>query len=304
MMFGWRPRRALAGPCWLALPLLVLAVAPSLAEVSSETRLVALTEDARLLIFPATAPERAEVVAIQGPGDPFCGIDYRPSDGRLYGVTTASEVYTIDPESGATELVSTLTRPFDGEGRSGVDFTPLADRLRLLSHDGQNLRINVDVGATAIDGPLVYAPGDPSHGERPEIAATAYTKNLPGTPATEMFDIDSGLDLLVRQEPPNDGILYTVGPLGVDFPTRAGFEIISGPGGRETAYAAFGGQLYHIDLQSGRATRAGRIGPAGPAPGPSGGPEPETGAGSPAAEPSGKIVGLTWIGPKPAEPGS
>jgi hypothetical protein len=238
-----------------------------------DVRLAALTEDGRLLVFSATAPEAATARVVRGSGDPLSGIDYRPANRLLYGVTTASEVYTIEPETGAAELVSTLTRPFDGETRSGVDFTPLADRLRLVSHDGQNLRINVEVGATAIDGPLVYSTGDPNHGERPEIAAVAYTKNLAETPATEMYDVDSRLDILVRQEPPNDGILYTVGPLGVDFPVKAGFEIVSDPSGAEVAFAAFRDQLYRIDLATGRAVRAGTIG------------------GSP-----GEIIGLTWVG--------
>ncbi len=33
--------------------------------------------------------------------------------------------------------------------RSGVDFTPQLDRLRLTSSDGRNLRVNVAIGATA-----------------------------------------------------------------------------------------------------------------------------------------------------------
>jgi trimeric autotransporter adhesin len=283
MTLGWRRRawRALAGSlAVLALTTWAAAQDPEAPPrdpappASPALRLAALTEDGRLLLFSTANPEQVTARTLEGPGDPFCGIDYRPADRRLYGVTTASEIYTIDPETGATELVSTLTRPFDGETRSGVDFTPLADRLRLVSHDGQDLRINVDVGATAIDGPLVYTTGDPNHGERPEIAAVAYTKNLPGTAATEMYDIDSGLDILVRQEPPNDGILHTIGPLGVDFPVKAGFEIVSEPSGAETAFAAFRDELYRIDLQTGRATRAGRVG------------------GSP-----GEIVGLSWVGP-------
>jgi trimeric autotransporter adhesin len=244
------------------------AVAPA------QGRLAALTADGRLLVFSTSRPEEAQVRTIDGPGDPFCGIDLRPANGRIYGVTTASEIYTIDPETGATELQSTLTRPFDGEMRSGVDFTPLADRLRLVSHDGLNLRINVEVGATALDGPLVYAPGDPSHGQRPEIAAVAYTKNRPQAPATEMFDIDSNLDILVRQEPPNDGILHTVGKLGVDFPVEAGFEIVTEADGIETGWAAFGDRLFRIDLTTGRATPAGTIGGA-----------------------PGGIVGLSSVGP-------
>src|SRR5262245_45453599 len=255
MTLGWRRRARWLLACSFSLApgaharAAEPAVLPTFDRATAEdVRLGALTEDGRLLIFSAAAPEKVEVKTIEGVPDPLCGIDERPANGLLYGVTTASEVYTIDPATGAAQLVSTLTRPFDGGMRSGVDFTPLADRLRLVSHDGQNLRINVDVGATAIDGPLVYAPGDPNHGERPEIAGVAYTKSLPVTAATEMYDIDSHLDILVQQEPPNDGILRSIGPLGVDFPVLAGFEIVSGSDGSERAFAAFRDQLYRIDL--------------------------------------------------------
>lgn len=241
-------------------------------------RLVALTGDGRLIVFRADRPEEAAVRVPTGLDDVLCGIDYRPSDGRLYGVTVSSEIWTIDAESVAARRVSTLTRPFDGEARSGVDFNPATDRLRLVGGEGQNLRVNVDVGATAVDGALAYRAGDRNFGARPAIAAVAYTRNLPGTALTEMFDIDHALDVLVRQDPPNDGQLETIGSLGVDFPALAGFEIVSSPDGREDAYAAFGDGLYAIDLARGAATAIGRIGGA-----------------------PGAIVGLTQLGGTPAK---
>ncbi len=240
--------------------------------------LAALTADGRLLVFRADRPGEATVRVPTGLDDVLCGIDRRPSDGRLYGVTTSSEICTVDSGSGAVHRVSTLTRPFDGEARSGVDFNPATDRLRLVGGEGQNLRVNVDVGATALDGALAYRAGDRHFGARPAIAAVAYTRNLPGTALTEMFDIDHALDVLVRQDPPNDGQLETIGPLGVDVPALAGFEIVSSPDGREDAYAAFGDGLYAIDLASGAATLLGRIGGA-----------------------PGAIVGLTQLGGAPAK---
>lgn len=274
-----RPRWILSLVVWLAALAPLSAAEPSpAASTPEDVQLVALTADGRLIVFPAARPAEASVRTPRDLGDPLCGLDYRPADGLLYGVTTASEVYTIDPASGATRLVSTLTRPFDGETRSGVDFTPAADRLRLVGGEGQNLRVNVDIGATALDGPLTYRSGDPNFGARPAIAAVAYTKNSPGTALTEMFDIDYELDVLVRQEPPNDGILETIGPLGVDFPALAGFEIVTAADGRESAYAAFGDGLYAIDLESGRATELGEIG------------------GTP-----GEIVGLTRLPAAPAK---
>lgn len=248
------------------------------AHAPQDLVLVALTADGRLILFPAERPGEATVRVPAGLDDVLCGIDDRPSDGRLYGVTTSSEIYTVDAGSGATHRVSTLTRPFDGEARSGVDFNPATDRLRLVGGEGQNLRVNVDVGATAVDGALAYRAGDRNFGARPAIAAVAYTRNLPGTALTEMFDIDHALDVLVRQDPPNDGQLETIGPLGVDFPALAGFEIVSSPDGAEHAYAAFGDGLYAIDLASGAATALGRIGGA-----------------------PGAIVGLTHLGVAPAK---
>lgn len=248
------------------------------ARAPQDLVLVALTADGRLIVFRADRPGEATVRVPAGLDDVLCGIDRRPSDGRIYGVTTSSEIYTVDADGGAARRVSTLTRPFDGEARSGVDFNPATDRLRLVGGEGQNLRVNVDVGATALDGALAYRAGDRNFGARPAIAAVAYTRNLPGTALTEMFDIDHALDVLVRQDPPNDGQLETIGPLGVDFPALAGFEIVSSPDGREDAYAAFGDGLYAIDLASGAATALGRIGGA-----------------------PGAIVGLTQLGVAPAK---
>ena len=71
------------------------------------------------------------------------------------------------------------------------------------------------------------------------IAATAYTNDVADAQTTEMFDLDSAHDLLVRQDPPNDGILITVGPLGVHVPPEAGFEIVTGDAGGNRAFAAF-----------------------------------------------------------------
>jgi hypothetical protein len=225
-----------------------------------DVTLVALTADGRMIVFRADRPAEVAVRGVTGIDDPLCGIDYRPSNGLLYGVTTSNEVVTIDAATGIAQRVSTLTKPFGGETRSGVDFNPATDRLRLVAAEGQNLRVNVDVGATAVDGPLVYRSGDPGFGSRPAIAGVAYTKNIPGSALTEMFDIDYARDTLVRQEPPNDGVLQTVGALGVDAPPLAGFEIVSGEGGREDAYAAFGDTLYAIDLATGQARELGRIG--------------------------------------------
>jgi hypothetical protein len=88
----------------------------------------------------------------------------------------------------------------------------------------------------------------------------AYTNSIPATPVTKTFDIDSNLDVLVLQEPPNDGVLATVGPLGIDFGPMGGFDILTDGSGGDHAFAASGSTLYTIDLGTGAATTLGTIG--------------------------------------------
>jgi hypothetical protein len=236
----------------------LLAVAVAGAPAAAAPTLVALGEDGMLLVFDADRPATVRRVQPDA-GARLVAVDMRPADGRLYGVDVANDLHRIDPESGQATLVATLTVPFDGDVRSGADFNPQADRLRLVSGDGQNLRVNVTLGAAAVDRPLAYAGSDPHAGRRPRITAAAYTDNVKDAATTRLFEIDAELDVLVVQEPPNDGVLVTIGPLGVDFGPLGGFDVVS-EGGAEVAYAASGSTLYRVDLASGRATALGTIG--------------------------------------------
>ena len=222
--------------------------------------LLALCDDGSLLAFRLDRPAEVRRVAPQGVSGRLIGIDRRPADGVLYGVSTTNDVYRIDPASGQATKVSSLTVPFDGEVHSGVDFNPQADRLRLVSRDGQNLRVNVTLGATAVDGPLRYRDGDPGAGTRPHVTAAAYTHNVPDAPDTKLFEIDAARNVLVLQDPPNDGVLVTIGPLGVDFGPTGGFDIVTDAAGKDEGYAASGASLYAIDLGTGAARSLGTIG--------------------------------------------
>jgi hypothetical protein len=249
------------------LPLLILLAilaggAGHAASADPPPTLVALADDGTLVVFRADRPGTARPVRPVGLGGRLVGIDTRPADGHLYGLTAASDLYRVDPASGRCTAVSTLTVPFDGEARSGVDFNPQVDRLRLVSAAGQNLRVNVDLGATAVDAALAYAPGDANAGKRPRITAAGYTHAVAGAPTTRLLEIDADLDVLVVQDPPNDGVLRTVGPLGVDFGPLGGLDVVTDTAGVDHAYAASGATLYAVDLESGRATVLGTIGTA------------------------------------------
>ena len=73
--------------------------------------MIALTDDGALVVFRPGETTGRRVVPT-GVSGRLAGIDRRPADGKLYGVT-ATDVYTLDVASGAATLVSTLTVPLD-----------------------------------------------------------------------------------------------------------------------------------------------------------------------------------------------
>ena len=188
---------------------------------------VGLTSDQRLVCFREHRPDRArdigDVTGLVG-DTRLVGIDFRPATGELYGLGDAGGVYTIDSSTAVATPKSTLSVPLEGTS-FGVDFNPTVDRLRIISDTGQNLRVNVDTGAALVDTALAYpAPGGPGVG----VTGNAYTNNDadPNT-GTTLFDIDSMLDQLVIQAPPNAGTLNLTGKLTVDTSPAVGFDIYS-----------------------------------------------------------------------------
>ncbi len=192
------------------------------------------------------------------------GIDFRPSNKMLYGVTNQSRIYTINTMTGTATPVGTLTTALAGEN-FGVDFNPVPDRLRITNDTDQNLRANPADAANVVDKPLVFAATDANAGKNPTVAASAYTNNFAGTKATTLYNIDHTLDALMTQNPPNDGVLNTLGQLGVRVTGNAGFDIVWSS---ETNFAIAALQtegekaskLYSVDLKTGAATLIGKIG--------------------------------------------
>lgn len=232
-----------------------------------------LTDGGRIVAFrPATPNTLTADVALAGlnANETVVGFDFRPRDGLLYGITSAARIVSIDAATGVTTVKATLaadpadtSQPYAGMVGSmfAVDFNPVADRLRVISDRGQNLRINVDTGATTTDG-AINRPG-----AMPTVSAGAYTNSIPNAAATQLFDIDIESDSLALQDPPNEGTLLNVGPLGVAVAGDAGFDIAGGANGIALAAlrTAAGGpsSLYRVDLATGAATPA--AGAANPA---------------------------------------
>ena len=254
------------------------AAAVAFAITAQAEPITALTSGNRLITFDSAAPGTAtDTVTITGlqAGETLVGIDFRPATGSLYAFGNTGRIYSINADTGEATLSSTTaadagdsTAPFTAVTGTnfGVDFNPVPDRLRVTSDQDQNLRINVATGATTTDGTLAYRAGDANAGANPSIVGVAYVNSFAGAQATTLYDIDSELDILAIQNPPNEGTLVTVGPLGVNTTGRVGFDV-SGTTG--VAYASLTDSttgltsLYTINLLSGAATApAGATAPA------------------------------------------
>lgn len=224
---------------------------------------VGLTDDGRLVSFaPLTPNTLTAPVAVTGlaSGETLLGIDVRPRDRLLYGVSSTGKIYTIDPATGAATAKATLaadaadtTLPFTAiAGTSfAVDFNPVADRIRVISNTGQSLRINADTGATTTDGAINAA------GLTPLVTAAAYTNSFAGATTTTLLDIETSADTLSLQNPPNDGTLTVVGALGLNVEGDVGFDIAGGANGLALAAlrTSAGGatSIYRINLTTGAA---------------------------------------------------
>lgn len=246
---------------------LVFAALAGSASIASAELVYGLTQEGFLVNWDSSSPAMIQMGSpIQGlqSNEKLVGIDFRPKTGELYGVGSFSRLYKINVANGvASQVGGVFSTPLNGSS-FGVDFNPTVDRIRLVSNADQNLRIHPDTGAiAAVDGSLAYGAGDVSFGKAPNVVHAAYTNNFNGAVTTQLFGIDTGLDTLVLQNPPNNGTLSTIGPIGVDVSDIGGFDI-SGSSG--VAYLTVrDSQLgkstfWTINLATGSGTMIGEIG--------------------------------------------
>ncbi len=234
-----------------------LAASPVVATSAQAGSIIGLVNGKSIVTID---PQTRKVIAkadIRGAAM-IIGFDVRPADGMLYGVTSDGAIVTIDAKTGQAMMKSRLSEMLKPGVTATVDFNPVADRMRLMGSDGTSLRVNVDDGKATVDGSHKYKDGDPNAGKTPRVVAGAYINSFKGTQATALYDIDAATGALVTQNPPNDGILNTVGPLGITLSGPVAFNIVAA---NETnnAWLVTGGSLYSVDLKSGKATMAGKI---------------------------------------------
>ena len=196
-------------------------------------------------------------VKVTGISGALVGIDVRPADGMLYGLVDDGTIVTIAADGKATTKSKLDTMLAKGVTAT-VDFNPVADRLRVMGADGMNLRANVDDGKVTKDGDHKFAETDMHKGEKPNIVAGAYTNSVKGAKETALFNIDGTIGGLIKQAPPNDGVLGAIGKLGIKANAVA-FDIWSDGNGKNEAWLMAGDWLHSVDLSTGKATPAVQI---------------------------------------------
>lgn len=281
--------RRLAAAALASAGLAGCATAPA-PESPQRELVVAVTASHELIKFQAGQPdrilERRPVTGLPA-GERLVGIDFRVARGVLYALTQGGRLYTLDIPTGALRAVGPAPAVLGLRGTAfGLDFNPAADRIRVVSSTGQNLRLHPDTGAAvdgepALDGvqpdpALRYAWSDPHAGRAPDIAGAAYTYNAQDGKLTTNYAIDRARGVLVVQGSregatpvvsPNTGQLRTVGSLGLPPLVDVAFDI-SDVG--NTALIAVRTtrdsrtRLHRVDLRTGATQPLGQVGDGAP----------------------------------------
>lgn len=217
----------------------------------------------------ATPGTQTNIGAITGiiAGHTLRGIDFRPSTGQLYAMSTnagggVAQLYTIDLVSGAATTVGgTINLTGSASTRVSLDFNPVVDALRVVTGSGQNYRVNPNTGSLIAQ--------DTNISGTPLIAGVAYTNNFAGATQTTLYAYDFINDNLgtiggINGVPsPNGGLFNVIGGSGITtFNAALGFDI-SGASG--AAYISvddfdspgFNAEFYSVNLLTGAFTQIG-----------------------------------------------
>jgi trimeric autotransporter adhesin len=240
----------------------------------------AITANNSLISFDSDAPGIIRsIVSVTGVamGQAIEGIDFRPNTGELYAIgynqtTGEARLYTINLTTGAATAVGAAPVTLAAAmGEISFDFNPTVDRIRVMGSNDANYRLHPVTGAVvATDGTLAYAVGDVNAAANPVIAASAYTNSYIGTTTTTLYNYDAALNIITTQNPPNAGVLNTVGASGIivnvadplvdmdiffDAASSANMAFVSAAQSGTTANA-----FYTLNLATGTATSVGLIG--------------------------------------------
>ena len=237
---------------------LVFGLSAATSSAASAATVAAL-QDGRTIVWIDTDQKKVTGSVTLADGASLVGFDVRPADGKVYGLAPDGAIVTVDVKTGAWQKVSQLSEVLPKDTGITVDFNPVADRMRVIAANGLNLLVNVADGKATVDGMLKYAPSDVAMNKTPTVAAGGYTNSMAGAKETTLYDVDTTTGTLLKQAPPNDGVLATVGGLGVKITGPMAFDVWSDGMGKSVGWLVTGGTLHTVDLMTGTATAVGPI---------------------------------------------
>jgi hypothetical protein len=165
----------------------------------------ALTSDNAIYVLKPALGQYLRLGRVETEGGNLIGIDFRPADGKLYGLTDLGALYTIPVSAtsvGKATRVSVMNPRFTGGFQGLIDFNPVANALRVTGASDRNYAVvngqdGSNLSTTVEQTRFVYADGDVNAGKDPEISGGAYNNNFVGATATLFYTIDHDLDTLV-----------------------------------------------------------------------------------------------------------
>ncbi len=177
-------------------------------------------------------------------GETLVSIDRRPQNGFLYGLgfnpTLGSvQLYSISTVTGFATPIGTSGTFVGADGVTpvpvgagagttfGIDFNPTVDRVRVVNSAGQNFRMNPNTGAF-VDGNAGVAGVNMDggvNGATTSVQETAYTNSAPSVTVTTQYAVDSSIDAVCIQNPPNTGTQTMCQQLSTAVDAVVGFDI-------------------------------------------------------------------------------
>lgn len=205
---------------------------------------LALTSNNSYYSFNANQPDQisnpAAISGLSAAGEKVIGIDMRQSDRKLYALTDASKLYTIDLASpaatptnaagGDATFVKDLSTPLVSNVNYTLDFDPviattdtLSSRMRLIGDDDSNATVEVESGIVTPSTPVSGTPN-------PTVVAAAYSNNYRNTIISKLLVIDRVSASLNEQNTtttsdPVLGALTRISLLGISLAGHADMDI-------------------------------------------------------------------------------
>jgi len=249
----------------------------SLACLSNNSAQVVLLSEKNNLILFTPGVLSAQVFKVSGVNGSLLAIDFRSTNGVLYGINNRKEIFEIDLSSGNATLASDLSDAEFKDQDLKMDFDPLNDSLRIISKSKLNYHVNVDIknGTKGLTRDVNLQSSSSSssnnssntnkntknnNNNNDDILGIAYSLNDTTGNAT-LYAIDrKGVRgrsrLVIIDDPVNNGTIVPQFKVKLPSPISNldGFDIFTGKG-CEVAVISQDEQFYQIDLQSGNITQ-------------------------------------------------